>query len=200
MTEIVKKPKKSFRDRVDKLKRKMLIATVSISMSVKITGYNNKRQKKRFPLEMIFILILLKRNRPLIFEAISSPNALLWKEAIRTELDSILKNQTWELVDLPSRAKPIGYKWIFKRKYLPDDSIEKYKARLVAKGFSQKQNVDYFDTFAPITRISSISILIVLTSIYKLFIHQMDIKTAFLNRDLEEEIYMLQPEGCITPG
>ena len=81
-----------------------------------------------------------------------------------------------------------------------DDSIENYKARLVAKGFSQKQNVDYFDTFAPVTRISSIRILIVLTSIYKLFIHQMDIKTAFLNRDLEEEIYMLQPEGCITLG
>ena len=82
-------------------------------------------------------------NRPLIFEAISSIDALLWKEAIKIELESILKNQTWELVDLPSGAKPIGYKWIFKRKYLSDVSIEKYKARLVAKGFSQKQNVDY---------------------------------------------------------
>ena len=78
-------------------------------------------------------------------------------------------------------------------------SIEKYKARLITKGFSQKQNVDLFDTFAPITRISSIRIWIVLPSIHKLFIHQMDVKTTFLNGDLEEEICMLQPEGCITP-
>ena len=78
-------------------------------------------------------------------------------------------------------------------------SIEKYKARLVAKGFSQKQNVDYFDTFAHVTKISSIRILIDLASIHKLFTHQMDIKTAFLNRDLKEDIYMLLPEGCITP-
>ena len=122
------------------------------------------------------------------------------KKAIKTELDSILKNQTWELVDLPLGAKPIGYKWIFKRKYLLDGSIEKYKARLVAKGFSQKPNVDYFDTFAFVTRISSIRILIALTSIYKLFIHQMDVKKAFLNGHLKEEIYLLQLEGCITPG
>ena len=92
------------------------------------------------------------------FEAISSPDTLLWKEAIKTELDSILENQTWELVDLPLGAKPISYKWILKRKYLLDGSIEKYKARLVAKGFSQKQIIDYFDTFAPITSISSIRI------------------------------------------
>ena len=67
-----------------------------------------------------------------------------------------------------------------------DGSIEKYKARLVAKGFSQKQNVDYLDTFAPVTRISSIRILIALTSIHRLFIHQMDVKIAFLNGGLEE--------------
>ena len=134
------------------------------------------------------------------FEAISSLNTLLWKEAIKTEFDSILKNQTWELVNLPLGAKPIGYKWIFKRKYFPDGSIEKYKARLVAKGFSQKQNVDYFDTFAPITRISSIRILIALAFIHKLLIHQIDVKIAFLNGDLEEEIYMLQSKECIILG
>ena len=70
-------------------------------------------------------------------------------------------------------------KWIFKRKYLPDGSIEKYKARLIAKGFSQKQNVYYFDKFAHVTRISSIHVLIALDSIHKLFIHQIDVKTVF---------------------
>ena len=79
-------------------------------------------------------------------------------------------------------------------------SIEKYKARLVAKGFSQKQNIDYFDTLPPITRISFFCILIALPSIHKIFIHQMHVKIDFLNGDLEEEIYMLQPEGRITPG
>ena len=82
---------------------------------------------------------------------------------------------------------------------MPNGSIEKYKAWLVAKGFSQKQNTDYFDTFDHVTKISSFRILIALDSIHKLFIHQMDVKTAFLNGDLGEEIYMLQPEGCITP-
>ena len=136
---------------------------------------------------------------PLTFsDAISSSNALFWKEAIKVEIDSILQNNTWELVDLPRGAKPIGCKWIFKKKLNLDGSIDKYKARLVAKGFTQKQNIDYFDTYAPVTRISSIRILIALASIYKLYIHQMDVKTAFLNGDLEEEIYMVQPEGCVV--
>ena len=133
----------------------------------------------------------MKNEPSSYFEAISSSDALLWKEAIKIELESILKNQTWELINLPLGAKPIAYKWIFKRKYLLDGSIEKYKARFVAKGFSQKQNVDCFDTFALVTRISSIRILIALATIRKLFIHQMDVKTTFLNGDLEKEIYML---------
>ena len=110
------------------------------------------------------------------------------------------QNKTWVLVDLPPGTKPIGCKWVFKRKYFPDGSIDKYKARLVAKGFTQKENVDYFDTFSPVARIASIRILIALTSVYKLFIHQMDVETAFLNGDLEEEIYMVQPDGCVIPG
>jgi len=117
-----------------------------------------------------------------------------------TEIESIEKNNTWTLVDLPKGAKPIGCKWIFKKKYHPDGSIDKYKARLVAKGFTQKPNIDYFDTFAPVTRISSIRVLLALAATHKLVIHQMDVKIAFLNGDLEEEIYMTQPEGCVVPG
>ena len=71
---------------------------------------------------------------------------------------------------------------------------------MVTKGFIQRQNIDYLDTFAPVTRISSIGVLFALTSIYKLFVHQMDVKTAFLNGKLEEEIYMMQPEGCVAPS
>ena len=88
----------------------------------------------------------------------------------------------------------------FWRKYNFDGSIEKYKTRLIAKGFSQKQNIDYFDTFAPITRISSIRVLFALVFIHKLVVHQMDVKTTFSNGDLEEEIYIFQPERCVVFG
>ena len=102
----------------------------------------SKRQRKEVSFGDVFYTYLIENEPSSYFEAISSSNALLWKEAIKTELESILKNQTWELVDLPSGAKPIRYKWIFKRKHLPYGSIEKYKARLLAKGFSHKLNVD----------------------------------------------------------
>ena len=89
---------------------------------------------------------------------------------------------------------------MFKRKLKPDGTIDKFKARLVAKGYKQKHNVDYFDTYSPVTRIASIRILFAIASIYKLVVHQMDVKTAFLNGDLEEEVYMEQPEGYVILG
>ena len=102
-------------------------------------------------------------------------------------------------MDLAPSAKTIGCKWIFKRKLKQDRSIEKYKACLVAKGFKQRKDVDYFDTFTLVTRIASIKVLIALASIHNLVIHQIDVKTTFLNGDLEEEIYMDQVEGCVAP-
>ena len=86
----------------------------------------------------------------------SSPKAPYWKEAINDEVESILQNHTWELVDLPPGSKPLGYKWIFKKKTKADGSIDKYKARLVIKGYKQKEGLDYNDTYSPVTRISSI--------------------------------------------
>ena len=140
-------------------------------------------------------------NEPLTYQqAMSSPDAPYWKEAVNSEIESILQNHTWELVDLPKGSKPLGYKWIFKKKLKADGSIDKYKARLVIKGFRQKQDLDYFDTYSPVTRITSIRMLIAIASILNLEIHQMDVKTAFLNGELEEEIYMQQPEGFLSPG
>ena len=81
-------------------------------------------------------------------------------------------------------SKPIGCKWIFKRKLKPDGSINKYKAKLVAKGYRQKEGLDYFDTYSPLTRITSIRMLIAIAVLHNLDIHQMDIKTAFLNGEL----------------
>lgn len=140
-------------------------------------------------------------NEPQTYKAaIESSEAPYWKEAIKGEVDSILQNNTWILVDLPPGQKPIGHKWIFKRKLRPDGTIEKYKARIVAKGFRQKEGQDFFDTYSPVTRITSIRTLLAVASIYNLVIHQMDVKTAFLNGELDEEIYMLQPEGFIVKG
>ena len=130
----------------------------------------------------------------------SSLEAPYWKQAINDEVESILQNHTWELVDLPPGSKPLGYKWIFKKKMKADGSIDKYKARLVVKGYNKKEGLDYFDTYSPVTRISSICMLIFVAAIHNLEIHQMGVKIAFLNGDLDEEIYMEQPEGFIVPS
>ena len=97
---------------------------------------------------------------------------------MKIELNLLLQNETWELVDFPLRAKPIGCKWVIVKKINLDGSFV-FKMRLVAKRFTQKQNIDYFDTFTLVARISSICILLALASVYKLVIHQMDVKTAF---------------------
>ena len=130
-------------------------------------------------------------------EALTSRDSAFWKECINDEMDLILSNNTWVLVDLPVGSKPIGCKWVFRRKYNTNGSIQTFKARLVAKGFKQKEGVDYFDAYALVARITSIRVLLVLASIYKLIVHQMDVKTAFLNGDLDEEVYMEQPEGFV---
>ncbi|KAK4382121.1 Retrovirus-related Pol polyprotein from transposon TNT 1-94 [Sesamum angolense] len=133
-------------------------------------------------------------------DAMASLEAKQWKEAVKSEMDSIVSNGTWVLVDLPPGCTTIGCKWIFKKKLKPDGSIDKFKARLVAKGFKQKEGIDYFDTYSPVARLTTIQVLIALASVYNLSIHQMDVKTAFLYGELEEEIYMDQPEGFVAHG
>lgn len=115
-----------------------------------------------------------------------SQDSAFWKEAINDEMDSIMGNNTRILVDLPPGSKPVGCKWIFKKKMKVDRTVDKFKARLVAKGFTQKEGIDYFDAYAPVARISTIRVLIALAFIYKLEINQMDVKTTFLNGELDE--------------
>jgi hypothetical protein len=115
-------------------------------------------------------------------------------------MKSLEKHKTWDLVDLPVNRKAIGCRWVFKRKIKPDGSIERYKARLVAKGYSQVKGIDFEETYAPVAQMKSIRTIIAIATELDLELQQMDVKTAFLNGDLEEEIYMLQPEGFAVPG
>ena len=146
----------------------------------------SKRQRVHKSFGPGFLAFLLKNEPQTFKEAMKSSEAQYWKKAINSEVESILNNHTWELVDLPPGKKPLGYKWIFKRKLKDDGTTDKYKARLVVKGFRQKEGLDYFDTYSPVTRIIYIRLLIDLVAVYDLQIHQMDVKTAFLNGALEK--------------
>nr|GEX90501.1 hypothetical protein [Tanacetum cinerariifolium] len=120
-------------------------------------------------------------------------------QAINDAIGSIMENNTWVLYDLPPGCKPLGCKWIFKRKMKVDGSIDKFKARLVIQGFRQKEEIDYFDTYALVAHITTIRLLLALVAIHNLVIYQMDVKTAFLNGNLDEEMYMKQPKGFVMP-
>jgi hypothetical protein len=136
-------------------------------------------------------------NLSTIGEAYSSPDADFWKEAIRSEMDSIMSIATWEVVERPYGCKPIGSKWVFKKKLRPDGTIERYKARLVIKGYSQKESEDFFDTYSPVARLTTIRVLLSLATSHGLLVHQMDVKTTFLNGEVYDEIYMEQPAGFV---
>ena len=114
-----------------------------------------------------------------------------------SEFESLTKNKTWELVALSRGRKAISNKWVFKVKETAEGLIESYKARLVAKGFLQKYGVDFEETFAPVAKFTSIRMILSFAAQYNLVLHQMDVKTAFLNGLLNEEIYMKQPKGLV---
>jgi hypothetical protein len=103
-----------------------------------------------------FIIYLIDDTPKTIEEAYSSPDADYWKEAIRSEMGSIMSNGTWKVLERPYECKPVGCKWVFKKKLSPDSTIEKYKAKLVAKGYTQKESKYFFDTYSSIARLTTI--------------------------------------------
>ena len=110
--------------------------------------------------------------------------------AMQEEMSSMDKNNVWELVDLPPGRKIIGNKWVLKVKRKADGSINRYNARLVVKGYTQREGIDYEDTFSPVVRFFSIYLILSIVAKQDLKLFQMDVKTAFLNGELDEEIYM----------
>jgi transposase InsO family protein len=131
-------------------------------------------------------------------EVMLRPDKELWIAAMKEELESIEQNKTWELVNLPINRKPIGCKWVFKLKRDVKGKISKYKARLVAQGFSQMYGTDYDEVFAPVVRQSTFRILLSVAGKRKLKVKHYDVRTAFLNGELEEEIYIRQPPGFVN--
>ena len=107
-------------------------------------------------------------------------------------------NDVWDLVPLPEGVKPIGCKWIFKTKRDSKGDVERYKACLVAKGYTQKEGIDYKETFSPVSLKDSFRTIMALVAHFDLELHQMDVKTAFLNGDIDETIYMVQLENFVS--
>ena len=122
-------------------------------------------------------------------------NSKNWIDAIKDEMKSMEDNDVWDLVELPKGVKPIGWKWILKTKRDSKGYVERYKACLVAKGFTQNEGIDYKETFSPISSKDSFKIIMTLVAHYDLNLHQMNVKTTFLNGDIEETIYIMQPEN-----
>ena len=120
---------------------------------------------------------------------------------MQEEIESLHKNETWDLVKLLDGKRAITCKWIFKRKdSIPGVENARYKARFVVRGFDQQEGIDFNEVFSPVVRHTSIRILLALVALYDLELEQLDVKTVFLHGNLEEEIYIHQPEGFVVPG
>lgn len=132
-------------------------------------------------------------------ETLASKHKVKWIEAMDDEMDSLLRNNTWQLVDKPEGRKSLGRKWLYKLKEIsPGNEKVNYKARLVAKGYAQFEEVDFNEIYSPVVKHCSIRLLLTLVAQFDLELEQLDVKTTFLNGDLEETIYMDQPKGYIT--
>jgi hypothetical protein len=132
-------------------------------------------------------------SEPQTFEDAVMEN--VWAKAMDEEIASIVRNQTF-----PNGREVIGLKWIYKTKFNEDGSIQKHKARLVAKGYAQQPGVDFHETFAPVVRMETIRTILALAAQMELQVFQLDVNSAFLNGDLEEEVYVEQPKGYVKKG
>jgi hypothetical protein len=147
-----------------------------------------------------FMLTSIDDEPKSIGEVSDSEEGKFWKDSMVEEMESLHKNETWDLVKLPSGRNLGGRKRLFKKKMNVTRKVKKFKDRLVEKGYSQVEGVDFDEIFSPVEKLTSIRVLIYLATTFDLEIEQMDVKTMCLNGDLEEEIYMKQPEGSIVKG
>jgi hypothetical protein len=135
---------------------------------------------------------------PSCYEEASSQQ--VWRDAMMEEYQSIIKNDVWDIVPRPKGKYVVTSKWIYRIKHVADGSIEKHKARFMTRGFSQVEGIDYEETFSLVARYTSIWMIISLASAMGWRLHQMDVKTSFLNEEIEEEVYIEYPDGFVIHG
>ena len=124
----------------------------------------------------------------------------VWRSAMAEELSAIERNKTWTLIKAPPGIKPIGVKWVFRMKKDQTGAVVKHKAQLVAKGYSQKFGIDYEEIYGPVARFDSIRILIAIEAQSNWNLHHLDVKSAFLNGVIKEDLYVMQPKGYVKKG
>ena len=140
--------------------------------------------------------LLTEVGEPSTFhEAIKSLHKSLWMIAMQEEIEALDKNKTWDLISLLQGRKAIGNRWVYKIKRDANNQVEQYRARLVLKGYAHKEGIDFNEIFSPIVRLAIVKIVLTMCAIFDLHLEQLDVKTYFLHGELEEEIYMLKPEG-----
>ena len=159
-----------------------------------------ERHPPNYYRESVAIASDVPREPAKVKDVLASPEKAKWLDVMQKEMESLTTNDVWDLVELPSDRTVVGSKWVFKLKTDADGKVERHKARLVAQGFSQKFGLDYDETFCPVVRFESFRALTALAAQNGLKLHQMDVTTAFLNGELEEEVYMKQPEGFVVQG
>ncbi|XP_014218647.1 uncharacterized protein LOC106646934 [Copidosoma floridanum] len=159
-------------------------------------------QKKQVPQHLdnfvLYSAVMEDFNAPTFEQAMQGPEGQKWRDAMWKEMHFIYKNNVWTLQELPPGKKPIGTKWVFKKKINQDDKSI-YKARLVAQGFSQEYGSDHNSTYAPVVQFSTLRLILAASSSTKVYIHHVDIKTGFLHGEVDEEIYLKQPQRFEDP-
>ena len=128
-------------------------------------------------------------------EAVGGEESELWRKSMDEEMRSLLENGTWELVEKPEGVKPVTMKWVYKIKRDAQGNVEWYKSWLVAKGYLQRQGIDFEEGYTPVSKHTTLRALLAVVAARDLELHQLDVKTAFLDGELEEEIYVQQPQG-----
>uniref|UniRef100_A0A2N9IBW6 Integrase catalytic domain-containing protein n=1 Tax=Fagus sylvatica TaxID=28930 RepID=A0A2N9IBW6_FAGSY len=154
----------------------------------------NIRPPQRFSPSLFYILLTDGGEPESYDEALQIEDSIKWELAMKDEMNSLMTSQTWELTELPQRKKALHNKWVYRVKEEHDGS-KRYKARLVVKGFQQKEGVDYTDIFSPVVKLTTIRLVLGIVAAENLHLEQLDVKTAFLHGDLEEDIYMQSATG-----
>ena len=161
-------------------------------------GSRNRRPPERYGLPYTFNTTKEDVQEPKSYnEAVNSPRAENWRKAMQTEYNSLMDNNTWTLVNEPEDQQVLPGKWVYKVKYGADGQVDKLKARYVAKGYAQVEGLDFFDTYAPTCKPETFRILLATAAQKDLQLGQMDVKSAYLHSNIEEGIYLEQPQGFV---